>query len=140
MRFPRLHMRRCLRANKLRRSWCRCALTAGMLLTGLRMAHADDLMDHPLDKVLKALDLKTDIGEAPEFVRQSRPKTEGDFVPVGAQHPARTIKVKTPAELKAMTADLDAARIRHDKIAGRKPPPELPVKKPPAPGPATTQN
>ena len=82
--------------------------------------------DAPVDTVLKALDLKTDAGPPADFVKESRPKTEGDFVPVGTRHPDRTIKVKTPAELKSMEADLDAARSRQDKIAGRKPPVDLP--------------
>ena len=58
----------------------------------------------------------------------ARPKGEEDFVPVGQQHPTRSVKVKTHDELKAMEAELDAARVRHDKIAGRKPPPETPAK------------
>lgn len=84
--------------------------------------------DHPVDSVLKALDLKTDVGPAPDFVETSRPKTEEDFVPVGQQHPTRPIKVKTHDELKAMESELDAARARQDKLAGRKPPPDKPAK------------
>ena len=111
------------------------------LSAGFPAAHADEFMQHPIDRVLKALDLKTDVVQPPDFVQASRPKTEGDFVPVGAQHPTRTIKVKSVAELKAMENELDAARIRHDKIAGRKPPPDVPAKKKAVvPAQAATQN
>lgn len=115
------------------------------LTGGSATAFADDTFSsHPLDSVLKALDLKTDVGKSPDFVEQSRPKTEMDFVPVGQPHPTRSVKVKTPAELKAMESELDTARIHQDKISGRKPPQPKPAKKTEAkaqqPAPAATQN
>ena len=99
-----------------------CLGTVGFLLCAAP-ASAEDA---PVDTVLKALDLKTDVGPTADFVQSTRPKTEPDYLPVGTRHPERSIKVKTPAELKAMEASLDAARSRQDVIAGRNPPVEAP--------------
>lgn len=83
-------------------------------------ARADDA--HPVDAIAKALNLKTDVGPVPAFVETSRPKAEADFLPVGTRHPVRTVKVKSPSEIKASEAELDGARMRQDALAGRKPP------------------
>ena len=116
---------------------------ATALLAWSAGARAEDgFSSHPVDSVLRALDLKTDPGPPADFVKEARPEGESDFVPVGEQHPTRSVKVKTPAELKAMEAELDAARLQHDKISGRKPPAPKPAKKTAAkssapPSPAT---
>ena len=131
--FPLIHMRRCGFPDKFGRT-----IRVGVILVGASvvlpgLARADDFTSHPIDSMLKAFDLKTDVAPAPDFVQASRPKSESEFLPVGAPHPERSVKVKTPAELKAAEAQLDAARIHQDKLAGRKPPPATPVaaKKPP---------
>ncbi len=100
-----------------------CVLFLGALdAAGPTVARADDsFMSHPVDSVSQgARPQDRSRRRRPTSSRQSRPKTEGDFVPVGEPHPTRPIKVKTPAELKAAEAELDAARIRHDKISGSK--------------------
>ncbi|MCW6507573.1 hypothetical protein [Lichenifustis flavocetrariae] len=68
------------------------------------------------------LNLKTDPGTMPDFVQQSRDsKARQDFISVGAKPPDRSIKMKTPAEVQALTAELDAARAA--QLAGQRPKP-----------------
>ena len=58
----------------------------------------------------------------PDFVEQARPKSSGEYeyMPVGAKHPASPIKAKTPDQVKAAEAELDAAR---DAQLGKRPKP-----------------
>ena len=117
---------------------------AGLSIAAPCAARAQDAAAHPVDRLLKALDLKTDPGQPADFVTASRPKEERDFLAVGEPHPTRPVKVKTADELKAMEADLDAARVRHDKLSGRKAVAPKPVKKtgaaPTSAAAASTQN
>lgn len=107
-------------------------------------ARADDA--HPIDSIARALNLKTDVGSSPDFIETSRPKAPPDFLPVGTKHTVRTIKVKTPAEIKASEAELDGARMRQDALSGRKPPdgtaavPRVPAKPKSHPPHSSTQN
>lgn len=116
------------------------AATASMIAC----ARADDA--HPIDSIARALNLKTDVGSSPDFIETSRPKAQPDFLPVGTKHPVRTIKVKTPAEIKASEAELDGARMRQDALSGRKPPdgkgpvPTAPAKPKGHPPRLSTQN
>ena len=75
-----------------------------------------------LDDVLHALDLKPKVAPAPDFVVRSRPDPDKlNYVPVGKWHPDRAVKVMTPAEVAAMTADLDTTRAAAQRKAGLKP-------------------
>lgn len=98
----------------------RAALVVAAAMGCSTALRADDA--HPVDSVARVLNLKTDVGSSPAFVETSRPKVKPDFLPVGTKHPVRTIKVKSPAEIKAEEAELDGARIRQDALSGRKPP------------------
>ncbi len=83
-------------------------------------ALAEDGGSHPFDSALKMLNLKTDAGSMPDFVTQSRgSQPEENYIPIGAKPPARSLKPKTAAEVKALTADLDAARAA--RVAGKRP-------------------
>ena len=57
-----------------------------------------------------------------DFVVKSRASApRHDFMPVGVTPPEHSIRVKTPEEIKATTASLDALRGGHAHLAGRKP-------------------
>ena len=60
--------------------------------------------------------IATDPGEPADFVVNSRPAVEGDFIPIGRKETEHTIKIKTPAEIKAMEADFDTVKVRHDAL------------------------
>src|SRR5438045_1123473 len=54
--------------------------------------------------------LYTDPGPVPDWIEKSRPAAGGsDYIKLHESPPERHAKPKTPAELKAMAADLDAA-------------------------------
>lgn len=83
-------------------------------------AVAEDGGSHLLDSALKMMNLKTDPGPMPDFVRQSRHGPgQDDYIPAGATPGVRPLKLKTPAEVKSLTAELDAARAA--QVAGRRP-------------------
>jgi hypothetical protein len=88
---------------------------------------ADQSATNPLIDLARKVKLLPEPVEPKDFVKQTRP-AQTDYLPVGVLPPERELKVKTPDELKAMEAELDTARARHDKISGR-PAPKL---KPPA--------
>ena len=81
----------------------------------------------PVDSGLKMMNLKADEGKPVDFVEKTRPGST-DYVPVGKQHPVRTIKPKSAADVKAMEAELDGARLKQEQAAGLKPTAPLPVK------------
>ena len=73
--------------------------------------------------LLKTLNLSTDVTEPKDFVKQSRqPDRPKDFISTQIPDQPRATRVKTPEEVRATEAQLDAARARHDRIAGRAPP------------------
>jgi hypothetical protein len=85
-------------------------------------AAAQDGGSHPLDSILEFMNLKTDPGPMPDFVQQSRHDLSQDgYIPAGAKPASRELKMKTPAEVKALTAELDAARAA--QVAGKRPKP-----------------
>jgi hypothetical protein len=98
-----------------------CGLVGGMTLSLLALTAAPVFgqeADNPLMELARKAKLVAEPVEPKDFVKQSRP-VETNFLPVGAMPPERQLKVKSPEELKAMQADLEAAALRHDKISGR---------------------
>ncbi len=81
----------------------------------------------------KLVGFAADAPDPKDFVKQSRPD-ELNYIPVGTKV-TREAKKMTPAEFRAIEADLDAARTRNEaagaeaKIAGTTPPP-APLKLP----------
>jgi hypothetical protein len=67
-------------------------------------------------RVAKTIGLVTDPGEPQDFVVKTRPTDEQDYIPIGRKEFDHPIKAKTPAELKAMEADFDSVKVRHDAI------------------------
>jgi hypothetical protein len=83
---------------------------------------------HPLDSTLEFMNLKTKPGAMPDFVQQTRPDpTAQSYIGVGAKPADHALKVKSPAEVKALTAELDAARAA--QVAGKRPLPPGALKK-----------
>ncbi len=120
----------------------RVALTVAMVAPAASVvAQSAPVPDAPVgagsfDGILRALDLKAKPAPRPDFVERSRPDDDGiNYMPVGAEHPARTTKTLTPAEVAAATADLDRARMAQQRRAGVKPVP-VPLKAHPARKPA----
>lgn len=83
----------------------------------------------PMDSLLERLQIKAPPGPDSAFVTASRPKQDPGFIPVGRTHPARATRVMSPAEVAATEADLDGARERQQRRAGRTPP-AVPLKTP----------
>lgn len=74
------------------------------------------------NSLLKALNLSTDVTAPKDFVRDSRaPDRPTDYISTQAPDTPRPTRVKTPDEIRATEASLDAARARHDRILNRKP-------------------
>jgi hypothetical protein len=103
------------------RYWRGLVLVVGTTLSLVGAAPAPAFgqeSDNPLTDLARRAKLMPEPVEPKDFVKQSRP-AQTDFLPVGVMPPDRRLKVKSPEELKAMQADLEAAGLRHEKIAGR---------------------
>ena len=74
---------------------------------------------HPLAKMLG---VATDPAPAADFVVKARPAGEEDYIPVGHAEAEHSIKPKTPAQLKAMEAEFDQVKTRHDALRATFPP------------------
>lgn len=106
----------------MRRATLVFALVAGAALAGCASARAQQ----GEGGLLKALNLSTDVTEPKDFVKQSRqPEKPGEYISTQTPDRARPTRVKTDEEIRATEAQLDAARVRHDRIAGRKPPKDV---------------
>ena len=64
----------------------------------------------------KKAGIATDPGAPADFIVNSRPQGEQDYVAVGRRETEHPVKIKTPADLKAMEVDFDAVKTRHDAI------------------------
>ncbi len=51
---------------------------------------------------------------APDFVTNSRPKGDSEFMPVGVSAPARTVRAKSAESQKTLQAELEGARGRNE--------------------------
>ncbi|MDX7952526.1 hypothetical protein P7D22_15255 [Lichenihabitans sp. Uapishka_5] len=98
------------------------SLLVAALLGCVVSARADEAGSHPIDSTLEVLGLKTKPGPMPGFVEQSRgAQTQDEYLPVGASAPKRALAPKSAADVKALTAELDAAR--DAQLAGKRPKP-----------------
>ena len=66
-----------------------------------------------LERLGRAAGFVAPAPDPPDFVKASRPSSESDSIPVFAAPPEPRSRVKTPAELKAMDADLENAARGH---------------------------
>ena len=82
----------------------------------------------PFDGVLETFGLKAKHTRAPDFVRRSRPDESAmHYLPTGAPPDGRNDRPLTPAEVSALTSQLDSTRMEQQRRAGLKPAP-LPQK------------
>ena len=87
-------------------------LTAGLFAPP---AAADDSL---LESFGKAAGLISPEPNPPDFVKATRPKAEPTSIPAFAAPAEPRSKVKTPAELRAMDADLERAARRQEGAGG----------------------
>lgn len=80
-----------------------------MLVVLLALAASPARADDLLDSLGKATGLIAPPADPPDFVKNSRPSEEPAAIPVFAAPQEPGSKVKTPAELKAMGAELERA-------------------------------
>jgi hypothetical protein len=66
--------------------------------------------------IAKKIGIATDPVEPADFVVNARPAGEQDYIPIGRKESEHVVKVKTPAELKALEAGFDAVKVRHDAL------------------------
>ncbi|MBV9066511.1 MAG: hypothetical protein JO004_12200 [Methylobacteriaceae bacterium] len=97
---------------------------AGIVLVALaalgllsREAVAAEKHTSPLTTIVNT-HLYADPGPVPEWVEKSRPAGGSDYIPLHVPPAERQAKPKSPAELKAMEADLDAAAAANRRRAG----------------------
>jgi len=70
--------------------------------------------DNPLQRVMKTFGFATDLPEAQDFVRQSRPQREPDYIPVFQPPPEPARPALKDKELNALKGDLDSVQKRAD--------------------------
>jgi hypothetical protein len=100
------------------------AATAVMALAGAGCSRADDsasrIVKAPIRGAAEITGFATTTPEPKDFVKQTR-NPNADFMPVGVTPPARSLRAKTPEEIKALEADLDGTLKKHNAAAGRAP-------------------
>ena len=85
-------------------------------------ACAQTSRDRTNEAIANTLKLRTDVGPSADFVEKSRPPTGSvGFVPVNAPRSEPSGRALQRDEIKAMEAELDAARVKHDGIVRRQP-------------------
>ncbi|MDE3176218.1 MAG: hypothetical protein KGM15_08970 [Pseudomonadota bacterium] len=73
------------------------------------------------DSLAKSTGLMATPADPPDFVKASRPSEPSAAIPVFAPPDEPRSKVKTPAELKAMDADLERAGRQRRPVPARQP-------------------
>jgi len=76
----------------------------------------------PLKGVMKLLGFATDVNPPADFVQQSRPAKEGDYIPIFQPPPEPKRPVLNGKQLDAMKGDLDSVEKRHDSLRSAFPP------------------
>lgn len=96
-----------------RTSWGR--VLAAVTLTVLSACSGDV---NPVRDAVVATGIASGPKEGQDFVRATR-RAGIDYMPVGVSAPDRTIRKKTPEEVKALEAELDAARSGNEARAAQ---------------------
>ena len=98
-----------------RRAW---ALRAALPL--LALAGCAENPAEPVRGLAELTRFATPPTAMPDFVQASRPVEKGDYMPVGVDAPARSVKPKTPAGSAATRQELEAAAKANQSEAGAK--------------------
>jgi hypothetical protein len=93
--------------------------TGACLLSSVSLAQQSD---SPLKSVMKILGFATDVAPPADFVLQSRPKGDLDFIPVFQPPPEPAKPALNGKELKAVKGDLDSLEKRDDALRQAFPP------------------
>ncbi len=78
--------------------------------------------DSALKKVMKLMGFATDVAPPADFVLQSRPKGDLDYIPVFQPPPEPAKPALSDKELKAMQGELDSVQKRDDAVRQAYPP------------------
>ena len=78
--------------------------------------------ESPLRSVMKIMGFATDVAPPADFVLQSRPKGDLDFIPVFQPPPEPPKPALNDKELKAVKGDLDSVQKRDEAIRQAYPP------------------
>jgi len=78
--------------------------------------------DSPLKSAAKIAGFATDVGPPADFVIQSRPQSDLDFIPVFQPPPEPPKPALSDKDLKAVKGDLDSVGKAHDAIRSAFPP------------------
>jgi hypothetical protein len=78
--------------------------------------------DSPLKSAAKIVGFATDVGPPADFVIQSRPQSDLDFIPVFQPPPEPAKPALNDKDLKAMKGGLDSVGKAHDAIRSAFPP------------------
>jgi hypothetical protein len=100
-----------------RKPGLRAALVALATLGLTGAASAAEKHQSPLTTILNTR-LYADPGPVPDWVEKARSPGGSDYIKLHEAQPERRAKRKSPAELKAMEADLDAAAAANRRRAG----------------------
>ena len=78
--------------------------------------------DSPLKSAMKILGFATDVAPPADFVLQSRPQGDLDFIPIFQPPPEPAKPALNDKELKAVRGDLDSVEKGHDSLRKGFPP------------------
>jgi hypothetical protein len=107
------------RAARVALALALAAFVAGLLLRGTpSLGEERSRRTDPLSTILSTK-LRPDPAPTPDFVKASRPGEDLGYLPLQAPETERAAKRKTPAEVKAMEVELDAAGAANRRRAGR---------------------
>jgi hypothetical protein len=91
-------------------------------LCGLSSGGSAQQADSLLKRTMKTFDFATDVGPPVDFVVQSRPKGDLDYIPVFQKTPEPALPALKDKELKALKGDLDSVQKSHDAVRAAFPP------------------
>ena len=97
-------------------------LLACVGLCGGASAAGAQQADGPLKSVAKLFGFATDVKPPADFVTQSRPAQEGNYVPIFQPPPEPKKPVLNDKQFKAMKGDLDSVQKRDDALRAGFPP------------------
>jgi hypothetical protein len=91
-------------------------------LFALSLAASAQQTDSPLKSAMKILDFATDVGPPADFVLQSRPPKDPDYIPIFQPPPEPAKPAMNDKELTSVKGDLDSVEKNHDSLRKGFPP------------------